>query len=236
MWLIIGGITLLLAILAWPVMSAMMQQAAAQQQVKMPPEAIVAIQIITLAFLGCIYVLLPALFLLFYQRESVRETCRWRNPQTCWTDRCPMPVLALCILYAASALGMLSSAASGWVVPVFGTVLSGAAGAAVILPVTLLIAYLAWGSYRLQMAAWWAMLLFGIAGILNMLTVSPALLMEMYGKMRMPAGQLEMMQKSGMIELMSRWMPWMGLASGVAWLGYFCYVRRYFVRGREAVR
>jgi len=33
-----------------------------------------------------------------------------------------------------------------------------------------------------------------------------------------------------MMEMMSRWMPWMGLVGGAVWLGYLLYVRRYFVR------
>ena len=75
------------------------------------------------------------------------------------------------------------------------------------------------------------MLLLCIVGTLNMaVTFLRTDLMEMYEKMQMPAAQLEMMRKSGMIEQMSRWMPWMGLVGGVAWLGYLLYVRRYFVR------
>ena len=60
------------------------------------------------------------------------------------------------------------------------------------------------------------------------------LLMEMYEKMEMPAAQLEMIRKSGMIEAISRWMPWMGLVGGAACLGYLWYVRRYFVRKADA--
>ena len=53
--------------------------------------------------------------------------------------------------------------------------------------------------------------------------------MEMYEKMQMPAAQLEIIRKSGMIEAMSGWMPWMASVGGVVWLGYLLYVRRYFV-------
>jgi len=204
------------------------------QQAKLPPEMLVILQVVMGGFLGCIYVLLPALFLVFYQRESVRATCWYRNPQTCWTDRCPMPVLALCLIYVMSLLGMPSAAANGCVVPVFGNILTGAAGAAVILLMTLIFACLAWGTYRLQMAAWWGMLLLGIVGILNMLMFSQTGLMEMYEKMQMPAAQLELIRKSGMIEMMSRAMPWLGLASGVVWVSYLWYVRQYFVRARRA--
>jgi hypothetical protein len=231
MWLIMGVAGFIgFVFFAGPAMRAAMEQ---QGQAKMPPEAIMAMRIISGAVLACIYILLPALFLLGYHRASVRATCQRRNPQSCWTDRCPMPVLALSILSALSVVSMSSMAAYGWVMPVFGVMLSGATGAAVILLLTLVLAYLAWGTYRLQMAAWWGMLLLSIVGSLNMVAFPPPDLMKMYEKMQMPAAQLEMMRKSGMIEMMSRWMPWMGLIGGVLWLGYLLYVRRYFVRNRE---
>ena len=229
MWLIMGVIACVGVVLfAGPMMSA-----AIEQQPKMPPQAIVIMQIITGAVVACIYILLPAIFLIFYHRESVRATCQRRDPQIRWTDRCPMPVLALSIFHTSGALCMPSTAAYGFLIPVFGVFLSGTAGAAVVLFLTLVLAYLAWGTYRLQMAAWWGTLLLWIVGTLNMVAFPQTGLMEMYEKMGMPAAQLEMIRKSGMIEMMSRCMPWMGLVGGAVWLGYLLYVRRYFVRNVE---
>ena len=65
-------------------------------------------------------------------------------------------------------------------------------------------------------------------------TFSRTDLMQMYEKMGFPPEQLEMMRKTGIVELMSRWGPWMGLVGGAGWLGYLLYVRRYFVISREA--
>jgi hypothetical protein len=231
MWLIMG----VLAFAAFVVFVGPMMSAAMPQQANVPPEAlamtIVMIRIISGAVVAGIYVLLPAIFLIFCQRESVRATCQRRDPKTRWTDRCPMPVLALSILLAFSVVSMPSAMVYGPVVPLFGIFASGPAGWAVILLVTLVMAYLAWGAYRLQMAAWWGMLLLCIVGAVNMaVTFSQRDVMEMYEAMRIPAAQLEMMRKSGMIEMMSRWMPWMGLVGGAVWLGYLLYVRRYFVR------
>jgi hypothetical protein len=230
MWLIMGVIGFVgFVCLAGPMMSAAMAQ-----QAKMPPQALVMMRIIMGVVIACIYILLPALFLVFYHHESVRATCQRRDPQIRWTDRCPMPVLALSIFFALTAAFCVPSmAVYGGVVPVFGVILSGAAGAAVTLLLTLAMAYLAWGTYRLQMAAWWGTLVILILGTLNMLAFSETGLMEMYEKMRMPAAQLEMIRKSGMIELMSRWMPWMGLVGGAVWLGYLLYIRRYFVRNAQ---
>ena len=145
-----------------------------------------------------------------------------------------MPVLALSIVMALSVVSMSSVVVGGCVMPLFGVFVSGAAGSAVILLMALVLAYLAWGAYRLRMAAWWGMLLLWIAGTLNMaVTFSRTSLTEMYEKMGMPAAQLEMMRKAGFDESMSRWGLWMGLVGGVAWLGYLLYVRRYFVRSGE---
>ncbi len=84
------------------------------------------------------------------------------------------------------------------------------------------------------MAAWWGTLLLFIAGILNMVvTFSETNLMKMYEKMQMPADQLEMIRKSGVVESVSHAAPWMGMVSGAAWLGYLLYVRRYFIRSGQ---
>jgi hypothetical protein len=230
MWLVVGVLSFVAGILfAGPAMSAAMAQ-----QGKMPPGAILVMRIVMGAIMACIYILLPAIFLAFYHRASVRATCQRRDPQIRWTDRCPMPVLALTIFHAwSAATWMPAMAAYGWMMPVFGVFLSGPTGAAVILLLTLVLAYLALGTYRLQMAAWWGTLLLWIVGILNMVAFRQTGLMEMYEKMGMPEAQLEMMRKSGMVEAMARWMPWMGLVGGLVWLGYLLYVRRYFVRRGE---
>ena len=122
----------------------------------------------------------------------------------------------------------------GCVIPLFGVFTSGATGAVVILLITLVLAYLAWGTYRLRVAAWWGTLLLWTAATLNVVvTFSRRNLMEMYEKMGMPADQLEMIRKTGIVESMSDWGPWMALLAGAFWVGYLLYVRRYFVRGDE---
>jgi hypothetical protein len=174
---------------------------------------------------------LPAVFLIFYHRASVWATCQRRDPQTRWTDRCPMPVLALSILLAFSFVSVLSMPAYGCVMPLFGGYVSGAVGAVVMLLIASALAWLAWGTYRLRMAAWWGTLLFCIAGTANMaITFFRTDLMEMYERMGMSSPQLEMMRKSGAIDSFSRVMPWMGLVVGAMWLCYLLYVRRYFLR------
>jgi len=230
MWLIIGGLSFLFFLCfmgqsAWAAVAA---------QGKAPPETIMAMRIGATVAVFCIYILVPGVFLLLCHHESVRATCLQRDLKTRWTDRCPMPVLAPSILLVLSVISMFSLAAYNWTVPLLGVFVSGAAGAAVALLLAVVLAYLAWGTYRLQRAAWWGTLLLGIVGTANMaITFSRNDLTQMYQKMGIPADQLEMIRKMGMIDLMSRWGPWMGLASGIAWLGYLLYIRRYFFRSGE---
>lgn len=228
MWLIMGVIAFIgFLCFAGSMISTSLEQ---QGQVKMPQEVIMVMRIVTGAMMFGIYILLPTAFLLFYQRASVLATCRWRDPQIRWTDHCPMPVLALSVLMAFSAVSMLFSIpANRCVMPLFGGFVSGTVGAIVIVLIVLALMYLAWGTYRLQMAAWWGTLLLWTVGIVNMVMMFlQTNLMEMYEKMRMPATQLEMIRKSSFIELVSRWGLWIALAFGIVWLGYLLYIRRYF--------
>jgi hypothetical protein len=227
MWLILGAVSFIgFVFLAGPMMAASMQQ---QGQPKMPPEAMMVMRIIMGGFMFCIYILLPAVFLVFYHRASVWAFCQRRDPQVRWTDRCPMPVLALSLLLAFSVVSMLSMPAYGCVMPLFGHYVSGAVGGVVMVLIALILAYLAWGTYRLRMAAWWGTLLLWIVGTANAAIMFLRTdLIEMYEKMGMPETQLEMIRKSGLTEVASRWGPWALLVTGVLWLGYLLYIRRYF--------
>ena len=143
-----------------------------------------------------------------------------------------MPVLALSIMLALSTLSTLSLVAYKFAMPLFGVFLSGWTGAAVIVLIDLVLAWLAWGTYRLQMAAWWGALLLGIAGTVNTwITFARGDLMKMYEKIGMPAEQLEMIRKMGMVETLSQWGPWIAAVCAIGWLAYLLAIRRYFVRG-----
>jgi hypothetical protein len=232
MWLVIG-------VLAFVVVACLMRQetwAAIAQQGKMTPEMMTMVRIITTVTLVCIYILLPGMFLLLLHHEGVRATCFRRDPKIRWTDRCPMPVLVLSILLAFSLVSLSSLVSHRNVLPLFGVVLSGSAGAVAILLVAIVQGYLAWGTYRLQKTAWWGTLLWLIVGTVSMVvTFSRTDLMKMYEKMGIPADQTEMIRKMGMVEIMSQWGPWMGLAGGIVWLGYLLFLRRYFFHRGEGV-
>ncbi len=228
-WLVVGAF-------GFVIVSCVMGQgtwAAIAEQGKLPPQMATAMRITTTVMLGCIYVVVPGLLLALCHQKSVRATCERRDLKTRWTDRCPLPVLALSLVFALSFVSMFSMAAYRWTLPVFGSYVSGATGAALVVLIAIVLAWLAWGTYRLQPAAWWGAVVVMVVGTANMIVMFAAMdLSEMYKKMGMPADQIDLLQKSGILEMLTRWGPGLGVAGGIGWLGYLLFVRRYFVGSR----
>ena len=223
LWLIVG----VTAMVGWIwLMPNIFDNMPPGQQV--PPGFVLVMQIVMGAITGCIYLVLPLAFVLFYQSKHVWATCRFRDPKTRWTDRCPLPVLALVILFAYGAFCMLWLPFYNCVIPWFGSFLEGPSGAAVVLGVAILEVYLVWGIYHCRVAAWWTALFFVTVGSVSaLLTMAQTDLMELYQRMGFPEEQLDIMRQTGMVEKMSSaW--WMGIPTIVVFLGYLIYVKRYF--------
>lgn len=163
------------------------------------------------AVLLVLFVALPLAIVLFYKRADVRETCERRDPKTRWTDRVPVPVLAVVIVMAFAA-GWLLVNLSTPVVPLFGTILTGAPAALALLALAVLCAFLAVGLYRLKESAWWALVLLQVGGCV----VAGASMANTPGPIYRD--------------------PVVWTIVVATWVGYFAfliYLRRYFAGGRD---
>jgi hypothetical protein len=230
-WLVVGafGFLIVLCVMGHGTWAAIAEQG------KLPPQMATVMRITTTVMLGCIYIVVPGLLLALCHPKSVRATCERRDPKRRWTDRCPLPVLALSLVFALSLISMFSMAAYRWTLPVFGSYVSGATGAALVVLIAVVLAWLAWGTYRLQPAAWWGALVVFVVGTANAVVMFAAMdLSELYKKMGMPADQIELMQKAGILEMLTRWGPGLGVAGGIGWLGYLVFLRRYFFGAKVA--
>jgi hypothetical protein len=204
------------------------------EQSQMPPEMVRGMWIITMITTIGIYVLLPGLFVLLCQPKSVRDTVYRSDPRPHWIDHCPMPVLALSLFEAFAAVSALSVIAFNGI-PLFGYFLSGPVGVLVTCLFAIILALLAWGTFRLKMLAWWGTLLFGIVGGLNTaFMLRPGYILTMYEKMGFSAETIDMIRKTGALDMLTSPVAMcMNLAFAAAWFGYLLYVRRYFVRKTE---
>ncbi len=198
---------------------------------QMPPGVASIMKYFMMGFMTVFYVIIPSALVLFYGSKNVKATCEFRDTKVRWTDKCPLPVLALSLMFGFWAVSMLFTVCYGCAIPFFGAILTGLPGAGVVLLVTLLAGYVAWGTYRLSINAWWcaALLIAGWA-LSAAFTFSRVNIMDFYEKMNFPEQQLDTIKQFSISQ------DYMVLFFGlwaVAFLCYLLYTRRYFVRPPE---
>lgn len=222
-WLVSGLIGLIFVLVLLPDMYDQLGKSG-----QMPPQVVAVVKYMMIGFMTVFYVIIPGVLVLFYGSRHVKATCELRDPQVRWTDKCPVPVLAVSLMAGFWAACMPLMGFYGWAIPFFGYILGGMAGALVAFVSILLLAYVAWGAYRLNIKAWWcAMLLLIIWGVSTGITFSRVSLMEYYEKMNFPPQQLEIIKQFAFTQT-SGIVLFCGLWVAVA-LAYLLYTRRYFV-------
>jgi hypothetical protein len=222
LWLIcgIGGLVFMLLL-----MPQMYDQMGRTGQI--PPEAAAVMKYVMMGFMTVFYVIIPAVLVLFYGGKNVKATCEFRDSQVRWTDKCPLPVLAVSLLFGVWAVSMLSLGAYGWTVPFFGFIATGIKGAAIALAGMLLYGYVARGLYKLSIKAWWcAILLTILCALSTAVTFSRVTMLEFYQKMNFPQQQLDFIKQGGMLDthtmavFFSLWFA--------GFLVYLLYTKKYF--------
>jgi hypothetical protein len=228
-WLVMGVVALVMMVILMPRILAVQPSAG---QPPMPEEAKLMVTIISLAMIGFIFVVLPAIWVFFYRSPHVKATCEARDPVPRWTDACPLPVLAVSLWLGFSALMMVTMPlAQGGVLPFFGQFLTGAAGVAAYFVLAAIWAWCAWALYRLDVRGWWvAVAVFCVMAASHVITYSQRDVMEMYALMGYPEQQLEEIRRFSAIT--GEWMTWGMLVFLVPFAGYMIYVKRFFGKGR----
>ncbi len=149
-WLIVG----LQALLLWILMIPTLREQMASSPVPPGSTFIRFFVMFVGAVLGVLYIVLPALFAAFYSGRNVKATCEYYDPQPRWTDRCPLPVLAVIVLLMYGMVSLPMMLAYG-VVPFFGILVTGVPAVIVLLAgIALLFVVVRW-VYRLSVAGWW---------------------------------------------------------------------------------
>lgn len=121
----------------------------------LPPPARAVALVVMAVFFVVFFLMLPGFFLAVYHNRNVKATCERRHPQPGWTDACPLPVLFLSLWQLFTVLTLLAMlAAYHGVLPMFGTILHGVSGAAVILVLAALTGYGSWQLYHLRLIGW----------------------------------------------------------------------------------
>jgi hypothetical protein len=226
MWLVIGLFSMIVGVIILPKMMAAMSAGTSAD-----PSMSTAMTGCILVVLGLLYIVLPGILVLFYRGPNVKATFEAKDPSIPWTDRVPLPVLALTLVFgfgaASSLLGLTYRA-----FPVFGRMLTGIPAALAFLAVGALCAFLAWGTYHRRPAAWWGLVATWILGCVNgafLLLGGGAGLRRMYVAMDTPEIQMQQMERMGIYDIWTNpviltlmVVVWLG------WLGFLIWVKRYF--------
>ncbi len=229
-WLAIGVLSLISMSLIMPGMMKGMTNEMAAGEDALPPQFMTIFLAAMMVFMFCFYVLIPGVFVLFYRSRHVKATCEARSPAPCWTDRCPLPVLAVSLVCGFGGAVTLLMAPISPVLPFLDRVLTGPPAGALLVAMAVVLFLLAWGTFRLRMAAWWgciALLLFG--GGFGVATFTRIDIGEFYWAMGYPQEQIKMIEAMGMPEMMaSPAMLALLIGTMVLYTGYLVYVRRFF--------
>jgi hypothetical protein len=192
--------------------------------------AIRMVPFVMMAIIAVFLVVLPVIWTFFYGSWHVKATCEARNSVVCWTDACPLPVLACSLWLIFGAPMMLTTPLTGHaVMPFFGIFLTGIPGAMLYLAGAAILIYGAWAMYKLNRLGWWlifaALCAFFIS---NILTYARHDVTELYRLMDYPKAQIELIQKSGFFT--GNNMMWVSLFSTLPFMGYLIFIERFFRR------
>jgi hypothetical protein len=222
LWLVTGVMAM---VASWWLLPALWSQMGVAAGV--PREGLALVMLTTTVILGFIYVVLPGAFVLFYRSRHVAATCRARDLGRSWIDDCPPHILSLVLIFGLGAVSVLMTPAYGFVLPIFGVVLSGAAGAIGWTLILALLLYLAWGSFRRDSKAWWTAFFATVfVACANTVTMAVVPIGELLVAMRLPADQRAVIDQLG--ALSPGVLAVLSLACWGSFLGYLLYVKRFF--------
>jgi MFS family permease len=159
--LVVSGLWLALGLISTLIMAFIIPTIMHRQSAKIPPGMQHAIMLGMFTAMLVLGVLLPAIFLFFYTRQSVKATCPAQKAAQGPTPAAggtlapglPVPLVILGVWQALSALSVLAILFMQLAI-VFGVVLRGAAAALVLLAFSALSGYAAWATFHQKLIGW----------------------------------------------------------------------------------
>jgi hypothetical protein len=236
-WLVSGslGTIALTVLLPSAFMAAFTAAAANNPEAPSLPRGLIAV-ILTVVIVVCavFMVVLPIAFVVFYRRKDVAETVKHRDPRERWTDRCPLPVLALSLLFIGSGVYYLLMSVTTPIFPLFGRYLTGLPAGICLMLLAMLDGFLAYSLFRLQLTGWWiAVVAVALRWTSAIVTFARGDLLAVYRKMGLPQQQLQLMSANPMLR--STVFEYWTAAFGLMFLGYMIWVKRYLAAAGEPV-
>lgn len=232
-WLVFGAISALFVVFLLP---RMMENPTVAR-----PEVMHAIIVGIVLFVVFFGVVLPAVFLIFYTRKSVKATCLARDAERAGAAgpasasavqspgrKLPVPVIILAVWETISALsGLMVLAAPLAVTAFFGHVIRGWEAVACMLVFSALSGLAAWLIYQVRFAGWMLalikLLFFGASSLVSFANGAMA---------RASVQMLQGPEQARMVQFFPDFLKVMMVTAavfGVAYLALLIYCRKFFV-------
>jgi len=195
--------------------------------------------VVTVMFgvMGFFMILLPAVFLIFYSRKSVKATClkAEHGPAPAGTEvpraKTPVAVVVLAVWLGLGALAVVAYPIARATV-VFGRVLHGPPALGVLLASSVLSGYAAWSIYRRRFVGWALALFIVVFGSASWVTtIARHSLLDLNREMGLNEQQMRIYQQ---FPLMLTIMETVSLVVLVGLLVFILYCKKYFSRTAQA--
>jgi hypothetical protein len=199
-----------------------------------PPGVQRAIMVGLIVFTAALGILLPATFLFFYSRKSVKATCLATQAESgaaaplqgTIAPGLPVPLAVLCALQALGAVSFLALLFMRTTY-LFGVVLHGATAVLVTLPFSALNAYSAWATFRRKLIGWQITLfLVGVGAVSTLISyLHDPTMLKTLREMGDSEASLHLYEQMPNFALFMRVIMFVSLT---AWLIFLLYTRKYF--------
>ena len=230
LWLCLGWMGLCVGVVSLAVVITSlgsMDELMRQQGQPLPPGAVAVAKFFTVATVLFIYVLIPGALILFYRSQHVKLTCENRDPVTRWTDRCPLPVLAMCILQVYGAGCVIFMPGFGAAMPLAGFLVTGWPARLLWFGFAGFSIYAARGFHRQNPRVWLiytvVVVCVGVSSILSFLRID---LLEYYRAVGFPEWQIKQLAANPLVK--GNFIVGLSALSLTLFVGFLLYLRRYF--------
>jgi hypothetical protein len=229
-WLIMGFVGMIFMMFGASRFTEGMNEEMARNGAHTSPAPPVAMLVFMAIFGGVIFIILPAAWIFFYQNRNVKATCEAQDPVVRWTDRCPLPVLAVSLWFGFAVSALIASLIFlPAALPFFGAIVAGPMAKALYVAFAAVWGYGSWAFYKLDRRGWWVILacvcLFAVSGFV---TYSRHDVSEMYALMGYTHDQIARMEKMSMFKGQAA--AWLSFGGVIPMIGYMIYLRRFFWR------
>ncbi len=217
-WLGIGVLAMAIMVFLMPMILRNMRQ---QATAPMPANTEGVARILLFSVLGFFFILLPAVFVLFYRSKSVKATCEAGGAPA--GRRKPVGVMIVTVWFGFGTISYAIAVAMRPALPLFGTFVIGWTAWLVAVVMGIVSAWLAWNLYHQREIAWKAAVAWIVLNWASMLvTMSRTTLYQMYQRMGYSEAEI------------SRIMPFAnygtygGWILGLAFFAYLVAIRKHF--------